>query len=346
MNTLKNNVVGLHTGSVYEDIRTFIDKFQSIHTQMAYERHIRSFFTWFASGKTLEVLDREDLYIRNADIIKYQLFLRKHSADYSNTTINTIMAAIHSLYEFLEINEYEVNSKYAKVDVLPDDSEGAGSLYYHEAEMMADLVRKQRKGQEKSALIRLAYTTSLRKSSLLDLEWTDITKNPEDAYFLVTTIGKGGKKHTVPISSDLFKELLQIKEQDYYQKYKDNKIFHLSTTTIQSMMDSLKKEMGIPTERNIVFHSFRNVAASYGTLEEVKDHLNHSDINTTNKYYRHKMKDYSQSISLRMEDRIDEEVFQKLSREELIEVIMNQSVGVLIQMKKDAQAIMEGKGDL
>lgn len=346
MSAIKNAVVGLRTGSVYEDIRIFVDKFQSTNTQLNYERHLRNFFMWFANGKTLEMLDRGDLHVRNADVIKYQTFLRKHTANYSNTTINAAMAAIQSLYEFLEINGYDVNSKHVKVDVLPDDSEGAGALYHHEAEMMADLVRKQRKGHEKSALIRLAYTTSLRKSSLLDLEWSNITKNPNDAFYLINTIGKGGKKHTVPISASLYNELLLIKDQLYYKKYKDNKIFHLSTTTIQCMMDSLKEEMNIPVERNIVFHSFRNVAASYGTLEEVKDHLNHSNINTTNKYYRHKTKDYSQSLSLRVGQEVDDSVFHELSKEELISLIMNQGTGVILNMQKEAQEIIKSKGDV
>ncbi|MWV44953.1 tyrosine-type recombinase/integrase [Paenibacillus sp. HJL G12] len=342
MNAAKNNIVGLHTGTVYEDIRTFVSKFESKNTQSNYERSIRSFFMWFAQ-KSIEMLQKDDLHVRNADVVKYQVYLRNHEADYTNTTINNMMAAIQSLYEFLEINEYEVNSKYLKVDVLPDDSESAGSLFFNEAELMANLVKKQTKGQEKSSLIRLAYTTSFRKSSLLKLGWTDIKKNPEADHYLVTTIGKGGKKHTVPISSELYSELLLIKEQKYYEKYSDNKIFHLSKTTIQSMMDSLKNEMGISEERNIVFHSFRNVAASYGSLEEVKEHLNHSDINTTNKYYRHKLKDYSQSISLRMDDRLDDDVFELLSKEELIQLIKQQSVGTIIQMKKEALEMISQK---
>lgn len=342
MNAAKNNIVGLHTGTVYEDIRTFVSKFESKNTQSNYERSIRSFFMWFAQ-KSIEMLQKDDLHVRNADVVKYQVYLRNHEADYTNTTINNMMAAIQSLYEFLEINEYGVNSKYVKVDVLPDDSESAGSLFFDEAERMGYLVKKQTKGQEKSALIRLAYTTSFRKSSLLKLEWPDIKKNPEADHYLVTTVGKGGKKHTVPISAELYEELLLIKDQKYYEKYNDNKIFHLSKTTIQNMMDSLKIEMGIHEERNIVFHSFRNVAASYGSLEEVKEHLNHSDINTTNKYYRHKMKDYSQSISLRMDDKFEDEVFDMLSKDELIQLIKQQSIGTIMQMKKEAVGMVSQK---
>ncbi|MNH66552.1 Tyrosine recombinase XerD [compost metagenome] len=339
-----NNVVGLHRGTVGEDIEAFIGKFISGNTQANYRRSIERFFMWY-KGKKIDQLTSEDIYIRNVDIIKYQTFLRDHEADYTNNTINNIIAAIQSLYEFLEKNEYSVNSTYVKVDSLPDDSESAGALYLYEAEQMAELIKLQRsKGQEKSAFIRMAYTTSFRKSSLLNLKWTDIAKHPEADYYLVSTIGKGGKKHTVAISNELYDELLLIKDMEYYNRYNDDKIFHLSNTTIQQMIEWLKQQLNIGSERNVVFHSFRNVAASYGTLEEVKSHLNHSNINTTEKFYRKNMRDHSQDISLRIEDKIDDNIFDVMSREELIQLIKQQNTGALIEMKKEAREILNSKG--
>lgn len=338
-----NNVVGLHQNNVNGDIKVFIGKFQSKYTQRNYERSIRSFFMWF-KNKEIEELTEEDVLVKNKDIVGFQTYLRNHEADYSNIYINNIIAAIQSLYSFFEINEYPVNSKYTKVDVLSDDSERCGALYLDEAETMAQLVYEDRKqSQEKSALIRLAYTTSFRKSSLLNIKWSDIRKNPIANHYLVTTIGKGGKKHEVPISCELYNELIKIKEQPYYSRYNDNKIFHLSNNTIQCMMNNLKEKMNIPPTRNIVFHSFRNVAAGFGTLEEAKKHLNHSNIGTTENYYRHTMTDYSNSISLRMEDRIDDSVFDGLSKEQLIQIILNQGQGNVFQMKKEAREITNSK---
>lgn len=343
MNALINNVTGLHLGNVYEDICTFITQSESLNTQRNYDRAIRSFYKWF-KNKDIELLDKSDLIIRNADVVRYQKYLRDHEADYSNNSINNIISSIQSLYVFLEINEYPVNSKYVKIKPLSDDSEACGALYAYEAEEMAKRALKQKKGQEKSALIRMAYTTSFRKSSLLAMKWTDIKKDPIADHYLATVIGKGGKKHTMPISADLYNELLKIKNQKYYQQYTDDKIFHLSNTTIQSMMDSLKREMGISSERNVVFHSFRNVASSFGTLEEVKQHLNHSHISTTEKY-RHKNKDYSQSLSLRIEDKIEDSIFEEMSKEQLIELIMKQNIGTLIHLKRDAKEMIE-EGDV
>ncbi|WP_340032512.1 site-specific integrase [Paenibacillus sp. FSL K6-1122] len=344
--TVVHNVVGLHRGSIDEDIKTFIGKFQSQHTRKSYERSIRNFFMWYRN-KDIEQLTIEDIKIRNTDIVKYQTYLKSHEADYANVTVNNYIEAVQSLYEFFEINEYPVKSKHLKIDILSNDSEHAGALYLHEAEQMAELVLEERKqGQEKSAFLRMAYTTSFRKSTLQNLKWTDIKLNISGNYYEVSVVGKGGKKHVVPISTDLYNELLKIREFAYYQKYEDDRIFHLTDKTIRLMLESLKQKLGILPERNVVFHSFRNVAAGFGTLEEAKKHLNHSNISTTETYYRHINEDLSNSISLRIEDKIDDSVLESLTKEELIELIVNQNQGTLAQIKREAQEIVQNKGEM
>lgn len=348
MGAATNNVVGLHTGSVWEDIQTHLKGFESKYTSENYERGLRKFFQWFKKGKDLEMLLREDLYIRNADVLKYRNFLKEiideeGERQYTNTSINNVIAAIQSLYVFLEKNDYDVKSVTTRINPLADDSVRCGALYTHEAEEMADIVVDTVKGIEKSALIRMAYTTSFRKGSLLNLEWDDIVKHPSCKYYEVTVIGKGGKKHTVPISEDLYLYVLKIKDQKYYTRYNDNKIFHLSTKAIQDMMVYLKEKLGIPEQRNVVFHSFRNVASMYGTLEEAKEHYNHSSFNVTEKY-RHKDNDMSNSLSLRIGEKIDNRIFEELSKEEIIQLLLRQNEGVVHQMKRDALTIVNDKG--
>ncbi|WP_431785804.1 tyrosine-type recombinase/integrase [Paenibacillus lactis] len=350
MNTVaKNNVVGLHKGSVYEDIMTHINSFESGFTSQNYKNSLTRFFMWMR-GKELTELTKEDLYIRNADLLKYRNYLKEIKDEegerkYSNNSINNFMAAIQSLYGFLEKNEYNVKAIFTKITPLSDDSKRCGTLYAHEAEKMAKVVVSTVKGIEKSALIHMAYTTSFRKSSLLNIRFSDIVKHDAYDYYEVTVIGKGNKKHTVPISCELYNQLLQIKEQEYYKKYQDDKVFHLSKTTIQEMMNYLKQELNIPPHRNIKFHSFRNVASMYGTLEEAKAHYNHSSYDVTERY-RHKNNDLSNSISLRIDKNIGDEIFNDLSKEELIELILKQHEGAIFQMKRDAQNILDGRGEM
>lgn len=337
MSTLLN-VTGLQTESVYSDIRSHIGSFTSKHTRHTYERSIRTFFMWY-TGKTLEQLTPEDLPIKNAKFINYQTYLRNHDDRYSNTTINNMTTAIKSLYSFLEVNEYEVKSINLKHRSLKENPEHAGSLRADEAEQMAQLVLKQRKGQEKSALIRLAYTTSFRKSSLLSLKWDDFTFKGN--YYEVKVIVKGGDIHENSIPIELYNELLKIKEQPYYAQYTDNRVFHLGNKAVQAMMDTLREELNIPESRNIVFHSFRNVAVKYGTLEEAQEQLGHSSINTTKVSYDNETKDLSNRPSMRMHNKIQDDVFQSLSKDDLIRLILEEDSGVLMRMKMKANDIVK-----
>ncbi|MET3209928.1 UNVERIFIED_CONTAM: integrase [Paenibacillus sp. PvR008] len=347
MSAITNNIVGLHNRSVYEDIETHLNSFESKFTSNTYRNSLAKFFMWYSKGKDMSSLKKEDLTIRNADILRYRNFLvglkdEEGGRFYTNTTVNNHIAAIQSLYSFFEKNDYDVKAITTHIKPLSDDSKRCGTLYPHEAERMAIIIEKTKKGNEKSALIRMAYTTSFRKSSLLNLEWDDIVYNDVHDYYEVYIVGKGGIKHVMPIEPELYSYLLKIKEQPYYKQYADNKVFHLDTKTIQKMMGYLKQELNIPTERNVVFHSLRNVASSFGTLEEAKKHYNHSSYDVTERY-RHKDNDLSNSLSLRISNQITDSIFEELSKEELIEIIRSQHEGVIFQMKRDAKKIKEDK---
>lgn len=336
------NVTGLHRGTVEEDIKAFLSEFESQRTQKNYESSIRTFFLWYRN-KDLKDLSREDILLRNADVLKFRQFLLDHPADYSNVTINNVIAAIQSLYKFLEKNEYRVKAAVTKIRNLADDSKRSGFFHTFEIEQIPSILLPTKKGIEKVALVKMAYTTSFRKNSLLNLTWDDITPSESPDVYRVSTIGKGLKKHAVDIPKELYEELLLIKDLDYYQKYTDNKIFHLSTKTIQCMMDYIIEKLNIEVSRNIVFHSFRNYASMFGTLEEKRRHYNHSNINITDKYYGRDAKNRSSDIGLRIAENIQDSIFDGLTKEELIAIIIKQSEEAIFQMKRDAKKLIEEK---
>lgn len=151
-------------------------------------------------------------------------------------------------------------------------------------------------------------------------------------------MGKGNKKHEKPISVELYNDLIAITKLKYYARYNDNKIFHLSDQGIRDMLQSLKQEMGICEERNIVFHSFRNSAAGYiietgGGIEEVRDQLGHSGYGALNRYM-HKNKNYSNMAGLKMGEEIDKALFESMSKEELLNLIFTQSEGFILTMQR------------
>lgn len=350
MSAALNNVVGLNQGTVYGSIRAFLNKLslKSQNTALSYERSIRRFFMWHC-GTEIEVLKPEQLDITNDKMIAYQYYLANdEDLDYSNATVNAYTSPIMSLYDHLSRNRYPVRVDDVKLDMLPnDDGESYGELSVQEAETMAKLSLKQKKGQEKSSLIRMAYTTSFRKGSLLKIKWADIKFDPRNQCYLVTGLGKGKKKHTRPISVDLYNEILKIKEQKYYTQYTDDFIFHLDDKTILHMMQTLRQEMGFSKDDNIVFHSFRNVAAGYiketgGSIEEIREQLNHTGYGAL-KHYMHKDKDYANMAGITMNEKIDTNIIGELTREELLQVIFQQSEGAILVMQREAKKIIENR---
>lgn len=342
-----HNIVSLNTGRVYESINSYLMKvgLKSKNTQYNYEVAIRRFFIWHV-GKSIEDLVNDDLDILNEKMIRYQYYLLE-DCDYSNNTVNASIAPIARLYEHFARNRYIVKVEDVRVDKLPDDGERYGELSHSEAETMAVLAERQKKGVEKAGIIRLAYTTSFRKASLLAIKWSDIVFDSKSRLYLITAIGKRNKKHTRPIPVELYNELLKIKEQKYYSRYTDNKVFHLSDHTLWNMIDNLKKEMGIGEDRNVVFHSLRNVAAGFirfngGGIEEIREQLNQSGYGSL-KHYMHEDKNYSNMAGMRMHETFEDNYVEQLSREELLQLIERQGEAVKTLLQREARKMVEHK---
>ncbi|QPK59831.1 hypothetical protein G7L40_19910 [Paenibacillus polymyxa] len=146
---LNNNVVGLHTNRVFESISAYLMKVErrSTHTRYNYEVAIRRFFMWYRN-KNLEELKEEDLDILNEQMIRYQAHLLD-DYDYGHNYVNALAAPIVKLYEHLSRNRYNVKAEDVRLDKLPDDGESYGKLTVKEAETMAKLAMKQKRGRKK-----------------------------------------------------------------------------------------------------------------------------------------------------------------------------------------------------
>jgi integrase len=342
------NVYSLPINSVYRDFETFFGKQESKHTQDNYRRAIKFFFSFIKQGKRIEDLTYEDLIFRNADIELYKTHLKKQFESLS--TANLYLAALFSLYGFLEKNYEGIFQKTIKVDFFKANQVHHGKLSQYEAEMMAELAKREVHGQEKYSLIRLAFTTSIRKSALLSLKWSDIKKRPDDDIYTIRAVDKGQKVFEVDIVEDLYNELLKIKECKKNQKYNDNNVFHLSNDTVQKMMDTLKEKMGVSPERNITFHSFRSLGAIYAVrvmkdIRKAQKVLGHKDINLTLDTYGEDADDYRNAPSILMDQKISDDVFYELSKEDLIALIKGQSDGTQMVMKIAAKKMLETRNE-
>jgi len=192
-----------------------------------------------------------------------------------------------------------------------------------------NLVSKTRAGFQKSLLIRLAYSTAFRKESLLNLEWSDITNR--DGVWFVKTLGKGKKWDYKKISNDLYDELMKHKSNT-----DSDKIFTITLKTVNRMMNFIRDNIDFGS-RKITFHSLKKssikevaLLTNYD-LKAMQKQGCHSNIMTTlNDYMSEKSLDDLVIVDVNYHVPVEE--FEKLSKEELINLIKSAERNIQIKL--------------
>lgn len=273
-----SNLALVHTlpkKSVYPQIMSYLNSIsnESLNTKKTYLTALQMFFD-ATRHKTLENLTDDDLGYNLCEIEQYQqLLLRK----YKRTTVNVKMNAVKKLFE--KLHKYGLNVDLTAFDVKKvkvHDQESYGSLNPQEMDAIIKFLVDQGKVQQ-SLLVRLAYETAFRKTSMLDLTWGNFTERAGDV--LVRCVGKGNVIDTKRITKTLYQDLLDNKTDD-------NKVFTFSSSTVQRMMDSINEHFDFG-DRSITFRSFKKASIeevgrlTNNDLKLMQRHGNHASVTTT-----------------------------------------------------------------
>jgi integrase len=305
--------------NVYGTIHTFLTRKgqNSQNTKDTYERAIRDFFRTMRN-KELEMLVPEDLIFTKKQIKAYQVALKEK---YKGSTVNNAITAIRECYIRLHDDGFNVDYNWFNLERYDEhDTEKYDTLTYDEVKMCIALVSKTRKGNEKALLIRLAYATAFRISSLLSMKWNQIINI--DGVWYAKVVGKGNKLSHKKLSPELYKALMEHKENS-----KGDKIFELTKKTVDKMMKFLRENMDFG-ERKIVFHSFKKASLnevnilSGGDLKLIQAHGDHADIKTTFNDYIAK-KQLEELIIVDIEAEIPINEFDSMTKLELVDLIKN-----------------------
>jgi len=332
-----NNVVTMNPKRVYTSILSHLSSSKkSKNTFTAYHNDLSQFFKTTRKTK-IEDLVESQLWYNAEEVDAYQTLLTKTM---KNTSVNRKMEAIAGLFKSLDRYKYNVDLAAMKVDPLPNDSEAHGFLLFDETEEMAEIVLKHKNGFEKSLLIKLAVRTSLRKCDLLSLTYDMIYPDSEKVgdYLFDIEEEKTKKIVTKELSGELHNQLLELRNYIH----EDNKIFHITLDMIETMMKNLCLEMGIDKRRRVTFHSFRK--AGGGFLKEqgysdsdIADQLGHASVETSRKWYLKKGRNLAGRL---MDEKIDKDIFEQLSKEEMLELLMGVENGMGAQLRRKAKVII------
>lgn len=318
-----SKVTEIHDQKVYNDFQHFLrdKKTHSDNTRRAYERDIKDFFEGFLN-KDMRYLTENDLIIDKKLILNYRAFLEE-SGEYQNSTINRKVRALKSLFDTLSSYGYkEINiNSFLKIRELPKRAKSYGVLTPEEAFLLADIARsnEREKKEIKYFLINTAIRSSLRISDLLALKWDDF-KIKDDLVLIEIYEEKTDKETAKPLVREFYDKLLTIKTD------KTERVFNIDKDAVGKMMKRITKKMGIDEKRNIKFHSFRNVGINFvldvtGDIKAAAAQGNHSNINTTYNSYLDRTKNFDNMAGVLMDREMDQSILEKLSKDELMNLI-------------------------
>lgn len=326
---MSEKVVSFGIGEVYQQIERFLDNkgYSSTNTGDTYRRGIKKFFE-IVKQKRLEFLNKDDVQIEFEDFEDFVKYLSTNT-ELNNKTINNYVSSVAELLRYLHVKK--INNEIIVKDIsclaslkmvrLPENDNEYGVLTVEEVFDFANWSKENEKELEdiKYYFILFSLDTCIRKGAALNLKWDDLVVNED--HVLVKAIEKGNKDFRGKISLDFYNEILKLKE-----KYNSEKVFNISSSTLQLTLNRWKKARNIIENRNIVIHSVRKAGGTYhfrvtGDILQAKKILGHSNVSTTQKYLG--TEDYGVVGVVSTGGNIDQDLYKNVDKETLIKAIEN-----------------------
>ncbi|MFJ8247350.1 tyrosine-type recombinase/integrase [Peribacillus asahii] len=292
----------------------------SSRTSEGYEARVREFFNLILK-KPIEYLTIEDIdSIKHSDVQRYVSKLENKGN--SNNTIKVKLYSVSSFYKSLLKDDMKVNPAVLGVELNVEEKHHE-ALSFNELEQLYDFMLNEEKemGLVKYLFLKTLFTTGNRKTSTLSMTWKDSFIQRTDIetgkrVWVVSVVDKGKKIVEKPIPDEFYEELQQLNEGK-------EKVFNIASKTIERALERFSKKLG----RNITIHSMKATGVTLGyqltkDMNLCKQYASHEDISTTAIYLRDE-RSYVKQLSYNMSRRLDESKLLNMSRDELIEFLMD-----------------------
>lgn len=295
------------------DFARYLTQFLSIYlpgqvgskrnTQLAYRD---SFSLFLRYCRDQENLSPEKLTIAKVDrelILRFLQWL-EDERNCKAATRNQRLAAIHSFFSFLMVEEPQYMQQSQKILAIPIKKTDKPPLMYLPLDSIKGLLeqpdRATIQGKRDAVLLSLLYDTGARVQELVDLKVCDIALN--DTVTIILT-GKGGKSRIVPVMKPTGELLKQYMEGSGLTSpvYGRNPLFtnrgnkpltRAGVTYILKKYAAQARAKGVKDiSDEITPHWLRHSKAMHllqsgVNLVYIRDLLGHSDISTTEIYAR------------------------------------------------------------
>ncbi len=302
---LYNKRTQLQFGSAKHFIRAFLELKggKSKYTAISYERDIRDFFR----VENVEEVDLE--YIRSVNIFHVQQYIMElQNKGLASATINRKVSSLSALYKWLMKYEDNYNDiKLLKFNPFANVKEEKPTITNKVTEFLTEEEAKILIGSidistvlglRNKTILALALTTALRKSEMINIKISHITKYGH--YDVIDVMRKGGKRDLVKVQpkiKELIEQYLEATNRNV-EENGDEYLFvghgvnkrnneKMDPSTLNYMIKKVAMDCGINKKLKVhsTRHSAITIAITQGaTIEKVREFAAHRSIATTNRY--------------------------------------------------------------
>jgi site-specific recombinase XerD len=264
------------------DIYPFILNFASKHTQQAYMSDLQSFFGFFDERK---VFFNHPSDLQLIHFIAYRDHLRQSGM--ARKTVARKIASVKSLMKWFQENGHIQSNPAASLKVPKAEVEAPTNALTDEEvrAMLAAPDASTKDGALHSLVLYFLFMFGIRRSELVGIKVNDIYS--VNSKLVLKVRGKGNKDREIPFNAKAQQAL------DTYYKFvtlqSDSYVFDLSTEAVYAIFKRYAARAGI--KKNVSPHSARATVATKSLennapITEVADLLGHSDISTTQIYWK------------------------------------------------------------
>src|SRR3989304_6484143 len=180
-----------------------IEKIASPSTIYSYNKEIGKFFDFITS------INISDINLISTRIIRQYFYYAKENRNLGQSSISKIIATVKSFFNYLEEEDITVKNPTRKIRVPKKICRIPSVMSKYEVDLIIRSVdfaplRCRKNNIRDKLVLSLLYYTGIRKSELLNLNWTDINLSKS---FIIIRRGKGGKDRLIPLHKEVIRLL-------------------------------------------------------------------------------------------------------------------------------------------
>ena len=265
-----------------------IEKMASPVTIYGYRVELKKFFDFLSSENI------SDLSLISTRIVRQYFYQAKENRDLCQSSVSKIIATVKSFFNYLEEEDSIVKNPTRKIRVPKKKNKIPTVMSKYEVDLIIKSVdfapcRCKKNNTRDKLVLSLLYYTGIRRSELLNLDWTDINLSMST---VTIRFGKGGKDRLIPLHKKVIR--LLDKYLDERLPLKTNALIigeqgrRMCICSFRNLLDMYLALSGLK-KKGYSAHSFRHSFATHLVeagvdLFKVQRLMGHASLDTTKIY--------------------------------------------------------------